>query len=32
MPTDLTADRLREVLAYDAQTGAFTWRVTQSNH
>lgn len=31
MPTDLTADRLREVLAYDAQTGAFTWRVTQSN-
>lgn len=31
MPSTLTADRLRELLAYDAQTGAFTWRVTQSN-
>lgn len=31
MPTELTAERLREVLAYDRQTGAFTWRTTQSN-
>lgn len=31
MRRDLTAERLREVLAYDQATGTFTWLVTQSN-
>lgn len=30
MPTSLTAQRLREVLTYDAETGQFRWRVTLS--
>jgi len=30
MPIELTAQRLRDVLTYDADTGQFRWRVTLS--
>jgi hypothetical protein len=32
MPTELTVERLREVLSYDAETGLLTWRVRMTRN